>query len=282
METNFMEAPDKIYLPEEPFKDGNSETCWNYKPIGGIEYIRTDVAIEKIEEFKSVLVEEIERRRKGWSYGSSIEAKYKREECDDILSWLEKQSNQKVTLDFKAKAWYVSKVDNKIYNIYGSGKSALEAIEEEKVDNANKVEPRFKESDWITNGENTIQIITVDTKSGHSGYYRCFEGSHGFGWYVIDIESANKNYHLWSLKDAKNGDVLYSPKYNVLWIYMDKEQYHAAINLNYAKFVSFNAIIVIPSDVCPATKEQYEILFQKIKEAGYEWNTYKKMLEKHV
>jgi hypothetical protein len=37
---------------------------------------------------KSALVAEIERRRKDWHYGSSIEAKYKREECDDILSFL--------------------------------------------------------------------------------------------------------------------------------------------------------------------------------------------------
>ena len=37
---------------------------------------------------KSALVAEIERRRRDWHYGSSIEAKYKREECDDILSFL--------------------------------------------------------------------------------------------------------------------------------------------------------------------------------------------------
>lgn len=32
------------------------------------------------------LIAEIERRRRNLHYGSSIEAKYKREECDDILS----------------------------------------------------------------------------------------------------------------------------------------------------------------------------------------------------
>ena len=37
---------------------------------------------------KSALVAEIEKRRKNWWYGSSIEAKYKREECDDILSFI--------------------------------------------------------------------------------------------------------------------------------------------------------------------------------------------------
>lgn len=37
---------------------------------------------------KSSLVEWIEKRKKDWKYGSSIEAKYKLEECDDILSFL--------------------------------------------------------------------------------------------------------------------------------------------------------------------------------------------------
>lgn len=34
---------------------------------------------------KNKIIEEIKRRRKDWSYGNSVEAKYKREECDDIL-----------------------------------------------------------------------------------------------------------------------------------------------------------------------------------------------------
>ena len=38
---------------------------------------------------KAAVVAEIERRRKEWSYGSSIEAKYKREECDDFLYFLD-------------------------------------------------------------------------------------------------------------------------------------------------------------------------------------------------
>jgi hypothetical protein len=61
------------------------------------------------------------------------------------------------------------------------GKSALEAIREEKVDNANKIEPKdyssidpyfgkpidkvepnFKVGDWITNGHYTWKVISVD------------------------------------------------------------------------------------------------------------------------
>ena len=48
---------------------------------------------------KSALVAEIERRRKDWRYGSSIEAKYKREECDDILSFLDTLEVKEVDLE---------------------------------------------------------------------------------------------------------------------------------------------------------------------------------------
>lgn len=38
---------------------------------------------------KAAVVAEIERRRRDWWFGSSTEAKFKREECDDILSLLD-------------------------------------------------------------------------------------------------------------------------------------------------------------------------------------------------
>ena len=98
--------------------------------------------------------------------------------------------------------------------------------------------------------------------------------------YHIGIEEANRSGHLWTVDDAKDGDFVYSTEHNLLWIYKDKEHYHAAINLNYANFVSFNSDIVIPSDISPATKEQRELLLKKINELGYEWNEKNKKLDK--
>ena len=48
---------------------------------------------------KDALVAEIEKRRRDWCYGSSIEAKYKREECDDILSFLDTIEVKEVDLN---------------------------------------------------------------------------------------------------------------------------------------------------------------------------------------
>ena len=58
------------------------------------------------------------------------------------LAWLEKQGEQKPILDFKAKDWYVSKVDGKIHNIYYS---------------VDKVEPKFKVGDWVVD-KNGIKL----------------------------------------------------------------------------------------------------------------------------
>jgi len=77
-------------------------------------------------------------------YGNTDE-----QEKKDCLAWLEKQGKNKP-----------------------QGKSALEAIKEEKVDNANKAEPKFHEGDWVvTDKGDTIQIAAVN-----SGYYTVNNG----------------------------------------------------------------------------------------------------------
>lgn len=52
---------------------------------------------------KDALVAEIGKRRKNWWYGSSIEAKYKREECDNILSLIDTLEVKEVDLEQEVK-----------------------------------------------------------------------------------------------------------------------------------------------------------------------------------
>lgn len=54
---------------------------------------------------KSDVVAEIERRRRDWRYGSSIEAKFKREECDDILSFIYTLETKEVDLEEECKTY---------------------------------------------------------------------------------------------------------------------------------------------------------------------------------
>jgi len=136
-----------------------------------------------------------------------------------------------------------------------------------------KVEPKFHEGDWITNGEFSTQIVAV-----------------GSGLYVINRKDMSevslstkyveKWYHLWTIQDAKDGDVLNSPSHHLIWIYKDNENYHACVNMNYVtENVATNGLISIPNDACPATKDERTILFSNVEKSGYEWNAEKKELK---
>ena len=183
-------------------------------------------------------------------------SEYKKK-AEKAIAWLEKQG-QKPILDFKAKDWYVSKVDGKIRNIYHS---------------VDKVEPKFNVGDWVADNNGKVAIIYDLQKTGYVGHYTD-------GTDFICKYSNEYLYHLWTIQDAKDGDVLYSHEHNLLWIYKNKEECHAAINLNYTNSISFGTDIVIPSDICPATKSQRDTLLKAMAEAGYEWDDEKKELKK--
>lgn len=160
------------------------------------------------------------------------------------------------------------------------GKTALEAINEEKVDNqfcvkpVDKVESKFKIGDWVFSSVlGTARIIGVNDSNEYQLEY--IDGKQEFS----SIDYVNYAYDKWTLQDVKNGDVLYSPEHKLLWIYKNKEEYHASINLNCANFISICAYIVIPSDVRPATKEQRDVLEKTMTKVGYKWNSEKKELE---
>ena len=133
------------------------------------------------------------------------------------------------------------------------------------------VEPKFCEGEWVVQGDNIMKIRCVgDT-------YYCFET---VGGYVDDmlVSEIDSQFHLWTIQDAKDGDVLYSKKHNLLWLHKDLKQCYSCINLNYNN-ISISTDIIIPKDVYPATKEQRDLLFQKMKNAGYEWDEKKKELK---
>ena len=102
------------------------------------------------------------------------------------------------------------------------------------------------------------------------------ENASKFSIYYVD-----KCWRKWNISDAKNGDILNSPSHNLIWIYKDSSHYHACVNMNYViENVTIDGLIEIPSDVCPATKDECTILFANMKKEGFEWNEAKKELEK--
>lgn len=131
------------------------------------------------------------------------------------------------------------------------------------------------------------------------------------------MKRIREHYHKWTLTDAREGDVLFSPCCRLIWIYKDENNVHFGFNVNTWEIVSSalvdensvrsgvnvnnqknsycvsydgtttyfgvniircpvtvvkDTMIFIPSDACPASKEQCELLQKIMAAAGYEWD----------
>ena len=154
----------------------------------------------------------------------------------------------------------------------------MEAIKEEKVDNANKVvvEPKFKVGDFIVNDYCMGKVIELTDDA-----------------YLLDTEqgipfSCEHNAHLWTIEDAKDGDVLFEDKISSHpspFIVIFKKKDSVNTFSSYC-FIGFDGKFYEGEDehysenLHPATKEQRDLLFEKMHEAGYEWDGEKKELKK--
>ena len=136
----------------------------------------------------------------------------------------------------------------------------------------------FKVGDWIirNNKYTGIPVKVIE----FNGYYSCELNGEVVNFTLNDVHN---NFHLWTIQDAKDGDVLVDKDNNIgifqkfegiywySYIYLgcDGELRGFSIGGSHKQ-----------TDVHPATKEQRDLLFQKIKEAGYHWNSKTKTLEK--
>ena len=150
-----------------------------------------------------------------------------------------------------------------------------------------KIEPKFKVGDWvifITYGS-IYQVEKIEN------YEYTLRDIHG-GSFCVSF-SNEKLIREWNIQDVKDGDVLsfYSEykgnkmvQVGIIEKYVGKHggcsntfKIHVGVNwdnnLQMGKYMGC-------SDIHPATKEQRDLLSQKIKDAGYKWNDETKALEK--
>ena len=185
---------------------------------------------------------------------------------EEAITWLENQNEHKNSVvDFKAKDWYVSKIDGKIHNIYHS---------------VDKVKSKFHEGDWIVGANNVCKIISLNNELNCYIAVTTNNEEVKIPYYFDDEQGHMCSYHLWSIEDAKDGDVLASGeiififnKIHGVWIdchcslHRDGSFYeedYGLMNIKYGK------------EVYPANKEQRDLLFKKMNEAGHEWDAEKK------
>lgn len=149
---------------------------------------------------------------------------------------------------------------------------------------SDKPEPRFKVGDWITNNIETVQITGYDIDYGYQVNYKG-DLQHR------DTDIIKKEYHLWTVRDAKGGDVLYCKKRNIddneiIMMYSGiNERNHLDSYCRYGSELGFHTYITNVLDaendfITPANEEQREFLFRKMKEAGCVWNIKKKEISR--
>jgi hypothetical protein len=183
-------------------------------------------------------------------------------QCYDAWSnaWLEKQGEQKL-----------------------QGKSALEAAKEEKVDNQNcvkpadKVEPKFKVGDWIVHNASRCVNQVTEIRDNEYCLYPLYAKVMGY-LRIIDVDN---DYHLWTIQDAKDGDVLAGHESIVIFKKIDGLNIKCYCTYHFMNFTSFYLDTLQSKDsYTPATKEQRDQLEKAMADAGYTFDFEKKELKK--
>ena len=188
------------------------------------------------------------------------------ENAVECIEWLEKQGEQKSSVvDFKAKDWYVSKVDGKIHNIYYS---------------VDKIEPKFKVGDYIVYRNYVWKVFNISLEK----YYELLKINNEVS--TCSIEYVDNNAHLWTIQDAKDGDVIF---YDNGWACIFKcihgmwYSSYCFITADGEFHIGYEQHYVgakVNGDAHLATKEQRDTLMEAMAEAGYTFDFDKKKLKK--
>ena len=188
--------------------------------------------------------------------------------------------------DEKIRKWIISALKYANHKgVYDKHLSWLEKQGEPK--HSDKVEPKFHIGDWILYSGDHYEGVRHITKIDENGYYIERNGlPHGIIPFNHEI-----CMRLWTIQDAKDGDVLYAKgsyfkeyifmfssftEDNVISTHFGYDVFHKTFDAKLSRFGRKEDFI----SVTPATKEQRDLLFQKMKEAEYVWDTELKQLKK--
>ena len=200
-------------------------------------------------------------------------------EHNDIFKLFNENGNH---YEIPVGAWIAKTPDG--YNI------ASNAVLKQK--SANKIEPKFNVGDWVVNKfGDSWHIDSFDKKN-----YQVSDGKGNYNYFPI---SKQDEMRLWTIQDAKDGDMLsFYTEYRgnkmfqvgIIKKYVGKRggcsntfKMYVGVNwdnnLQIGKYMGCSLNIEC-SDIHPSTKEQRDFLFKKLKESGYKWNAGTKTLEK--
>lgn len=163
-------------------------------------------------------------------------------------------------------------------NIYlkTASKKLLDLARKEIEKENSKFKPKFKVGDWVRaiSSGNIFKILSVN-----DGLYRmlCYDGVEA----NYPIEEVEKDLAYWTIQDAEDGDVLAEHETIVLFKKIEGQNIRCYYTYHYLGFnpTFYVGTLQNKDPYYPATKEQRDLLLQKMKEVGYEWDAEKKELK---
>ena len=174
--------------------------------------------------------------------------------------------------------------DKFLCNLMNLCSDCFEPIEdgEQKLDN--KVEPKFKDGDWIVYKDTVWKVCNISLLN----YYELLKINNEVS--TRRIEDVDKNARLWTIQDAKDGDVLvkdiypdgmsiclfkeFNPQLFTMKLYCSVDRKGQFLHNHCAYYHRYDVTL------CPATKEQRETLMKAMTDAGYTFDFEKKELKK--
>ena len=214
------------------------------------------------------------------------------------IAWLEKQGEQKPVPDWMPKFldelrskknyfdWDEHRdIEGGILAIIKWMKPNYFNRKDGESESSDKVKAKFKVGDWVVYDHRTYQIVELP-----QGRLINASLSRNGKTEQVPLPYCEK----WSIQDAKNGDVLacengWTCIFKTLvndetfssYCFMDNTKWFCETGSE-CHTLREEFVKAYNGKIHPATKEQRDLLFQKMKEAGYEWDAEKKELKKIV
>lgn len=189
-----------------------------------------------------------------------------------VIPWLEKQGEKAnpysgISFEYNGHTWGMCARDNGIDILLDKQLfTHLEKLSEQKL--TDKVKPKFKVGDWLQYRSAEPFLVEEITEQGYINGNSC-----------LPFEWENK-IHLWTVKDAKEEDVLVDIYGNIGIYYLRHIGFGWRSYCSFGRHVGFQPFIVNHEieGTHPATPTQRDLLFQKMEEDGYMWDSHAKML----